>query len=385
MHEPGLDQEIRFLETGAGRIAYASVGSGPPLILPALWISHLELEWGFPELRTFITGLAGGRQVIRYDRIGTGLSDRASVEPSLEAEVQALEALTAEIGSGEVDLLGISFGGCTAVEFAARHPAKVRRVALFGAYARGDDVAPPALREALLATVRAHWGAGSRALADIWIPGANASVRARFAELQRESATAEVAAAALEAVYAADVSETARRVGAPALVLHRKRDRAIPFACGRELAALLPDGRLHALAGDTHLPWLGDQVTVVRAVSDFLADEPTSAARSRDRQPAQRARAGGPATGRRRPHQRADRTTTHRVRPHRAPARRQHPAQAQPAVSRCGRQLRGPPRADLTQPSRPGPSVAGASAAPRPARVARILRRPWLHVRVASL
>jgi DNA-binding NarL/FixJ family response regulator len=59
-------------------------------------------------------------------------------------------------------------------------------------------------------------------------------------------------------------------------VLHRKRDRAIPFACGRELAALLPEGRLYALAGDTHLPWLGDQVTVVRAVSHFLADEPTS-------------------------------------------------------------------------------------------------------------
>ena len=277
MHEPGLDQEIRFLETGAGRIAYASVGAGPPLILPPLWIGHLGLEWGFPELRTFITGLAGGHRLIRYDRIGTGLSDRAAVEPSLPAEVEALEALTEEVGTGEVDLLGISFGGCTAVEFAARHPAKVRRVALFGAYARGDDVAPAALREALVATVRAHWGAGSRALADVWIPGASASMRTRFAELQRESATAEVAAAALEAVYAADVSEAARRVGAPALVLHRRRDRAIPFACGRELAALLPKARLHALAGDMHPPWLGDQVTVVRAVRYFLADETTPA------------------------------------------------------------------------------------------------------------
>ena len=74
------------------------------------------------------------------------------------------------------------------------------------------------------------------------------------------------------------MSEAARRVGAPALVLHRKRDRAIPFACGRELAALLPEGRLHALAGDAHLPWLGDQVTVAEAVSDFLADKATSAA-----------------------------------------------------------------------------------------------------------
>ena len=149
-------------------------------------------------------------------------------------------------------------------------------MALFGAYARGDEMAPLALREALVATVRAHWGAGSRALADIWIPGANASAHTRFAQLQRTAATAETAAAALEAVYAADVSAAARQVDAPVLVLHRKRDRAMPFARGRELAALLPEGRLHALAGDSHPPWLGDQVTVVRAVRNFLADESAS-------------------------------------------------------------------------------------------------------------
>ena len=73
------------------------------------------------------------------------------------------------------------------------------------------------------------------------------------------------------------MSAAARQVDAPVLVLHRKHDRAMPFACGRELAALLPEGRLHALAGDSHPPWLGDQVTVVRAVRNFLADESASA------------------------------------------------------------------------------------------------------------
>jgi pimeloyl-ACP methyl ester carboxylesterase/DNA-binding CsgD family transcriptional regulator len=273
-----FDQEIRFCATPGGQIAYASVGSGPVLVLPALWISHLELEWGFPELRSFISALAAGRRVVRYDRLGTGLSDRSTQAPapSVEAEVETLEALVSELGIEELDLLGISFGGCTAVAFTARHPEWVRRLALFGAYGRGADIAPRPLQEALVATVRAHWGAGSRALADVWVPGANTATRAKFAALQRESATAEMAAATLAAVYEADITEALAAVPVPALVAHRRRDRAIPFACGRELAALLPEGRLHALAGDVHPPWLGDRGSVVRTIAQFLDQAPDS-------------------------------------------------------------------------------------------------------------
>ena len=276
MEAAPLEQEIRFCTTPAGQVAYASVGSGPALVLPALWISHLELEWDVPQLRSFIWALARERRVIRYDRLGTGLSDRggSGPTPSVAAEVETLEALVAELGLEQLDLLGISFGGCTAATFAARHPGAVRRLTLFGAYAKGADIAPRPLREAIVATVRAHWGAGSRALADIWIPGANAATRSKFAELQRESASAEMAAATLEAVYGADVGDSLGAVNVPALVLHRKRDRAIPFDCGRRLAALLPQGRLHPLAGDIHLPWLGDRGAVVRTVARFLDEGP---------------------------------------------------------------------------------------------------------------
>jgi pimeloyl-ACP methyl ester carboxylesterase len=83
-----------------------------------------------------------------------------------------------------------------------------------------------------------------------------------------------MAAATLEAVYAADVGDSLGAVDLPALVLHRKRDRAIPLDCGRRLAALLPQGRLQSLAGDIHLPWLGDTAAVVRAVARFLDQGP---------------------------------------------------------------------------------------------------------------
>ena len=277
------EQEIRFCAAGDGRIAYATVGTGPPLLLPAPWVSHLELEWGFGEFRSFIGALARDRTVIRYDRAGTGLSDRGAPEPTLEAETRTIEAIAAALGVSELALLGISWGACPAVAFAARHPERVRALALVGGYAHGEEIAPEPLRQALLDTVRAHWGAGSRMLADVWLPGADADTRDRFARLQRAAATPETAAAMLDAVYRADVRDLLADVRAPALVVHRRDDRAMPFAQGRELASLLPDARLVALDGDLHPPWLGDSDAVVAAVRAFLdAHDPRRATKPSD-------------------------------------------------------------------------------------------------------
>ena len=291
---PGdIEQEIRFCAVDGARVAYATVGQGPALVLPALWISHLELEWRSAEFRAFVTALARDRTVVRYDRLGTGLSDRdtANLEFGLEAELRTLQAVADAAGAQELSLLGISLGGCTAAAFAARHPERVRCLALVGAFANGATIAPAPLREALVATVRAHWGAGSRALSDIWLPGADADTREHFAALQRASAGADVAAALLESAYRADVRDVLPGVGAPALVLHRREDRAMPFAAGRELAALLPDARLVALDGELHPPWLGDRDTVLAALLAFLAEhDPT-----RRRKPVQSP--GGAAEG----------------------------------------------------------------------------------------
>ena len=114
-----MDQQIRFREVDGHRIAYATAGEGPPLVLPAYWGSHLELEWTFPEYRAFISALADDHTVIRYDRLGTGLSDRVRPEhPGVEAELRTLEAVVS--GLEEISLLGISWGACVAATYAAR-------------------------------------------------------------------------------------------------------------------------------------------------------------------------------------------------------------------------------------------------------------------------
>lgn len=264
-----MDQQIRFCEVDGRRIAYATAGDGPPLVLPAYWGSHLELEWTFPEYRAFISALADDHTVIRYDRLGTGLSDRVRPEhPGVEAELRTLEAVIGD--RGPVSLLGISWGACVAAAYAARRP--VEAVAMVGGFANGADAAPAPLREAILATVRAHWGTGSRMLSDVWVPGADTATRDAFAALQRAAADAETAAVMLEAIYATDVRDLLADIRAPALVVHRRGDRAIPFEMGRDLAARIPGARLVALEGEIHLPWLGDRESVLVALGAQRAE-----------------------------------------------------------------------------------------------------------------
>ena len=268
------EQEIRFCEAGGARVAYATVGSGPPLVLPATWVSHLEVEWTFPEFRAFISAFAREHTVVRYDRPGSGLTDREGAEPpTVDGDVRTLAAVVEALGADAVGLLGISFGSCAAAAFAARHPGRVSSLATVGGFAAGADAAPAALREAIVATVRAHWGAGSRMLADVWVPGTDAETRERFGALQRAAADAEMAAAVLEAIYAADIRDELAGVRAPTVVVHRRDDRAIPFALGRDLAARIPGARLVALDGEIHLPWLGDADAVLAA----LGREPAAA------------------------------------------------------------------------------------------------------------
>jgi pimeloyl-ACP methyl ester carboxylesterase/DNA-binding CsgD family transcriptional regulator len=269
------DVEIRFMRFGSRRVAYAVSGEGPPLVVPAWWAGHLELSWRDRAFRTFWESVGEGHSLVRYDAPGVGMSDRDGDphERTLDAEVALLEAVLDEIGLERATVLGGSSGGCAAIAFAARAPERVERLLLYGAYAHGDAIAPPEVRDAIVATVRSHWGLGSRVLADVFLGDADAEERARFARQQRASASAETAAALLEQVYRFDVRAELEQVRAPAQVVHRRADRAIPYEQGRALAAGIAGATLVPLEGGAHLPWAGDAQSVVGALRSFLVPE----------------------------------------------------------------------------------------------------------------
>ena len=267
--------EIRFLPFAGRRVAYAVTGDGPPLVTSAWWVSHLELDWRDQAFRGFWDSVGDGYTVVRYDRLGVGLSDRdvRDEDLTLESEVALLRAVLDELDLTEVALAGGSSGGCAAVAFAARFPERVNRLLLYGAYADGSLIAAPEVREVIVATLRSHWGLGSRLLADIFLGESSSVEQERLARHQRAAASPETAAALLELLYRNDVRAESARVRAPTLVVHRRGDRAIPYRLGRELAAAIPGATLIPLDGSAHFPWAGDALSVARALRSVLAPE----------------------------------------------------------------------------------------------------------------
>jgi pimeloyl-ACP methyl ester carboxylesterase len=256
--------------SGDRRIAYAVDGSGPPLVCSAWWVSHLESDWGDPSFRAFFSALAEHSTVIRYDRSGVGLSDRDRSTFALEDEVADLEAVIAHAAVKRPALLGISCGGPACVRYAASHRGGPSHVILYGSFVRGCDTAPPAVRMAVSALVRASWELGARTLADLFAPDLSREEARRVCRTQRVAASAETATALLELTYRMDVSDVVGTVAAPTLVVHRQGDQTVPFRCGRDLAAAIPGATLLPLEGNAHVPWRGDAAPVLDAIESFL-------------------------------------------------------------------------------------------------------------------
>jgi pimeloyl-ACP methyl ester carboxylesterase/DNA-binding CsgD family transcriptional regulator len=265
-------QQTGFFRHEGRRVAYAVVGDGPPLVLPAWWVSNIAEDWKRENFRRFVEALARERRVIRYDRLGCGLSDRERPPETMVIDFEAdlLAALLDELELDRVSLFGSSCGGPTAIAFAVRSPDRVDRVVLYGTYANGSDLGSDELRRATVELVRVHWGLGSQLLADIFVPSAGMEDRDAFAVFQRRSADAAMAADLMELIWATDVSERATDLRVPALVVHRGGDRAIRLKAGERLATLVPDADLAVLDGDAHPPWFGDVDELTRTIAPFL-------------------------------------------------------------------------------------------------------------------
>jgi pimeloyl-ACP methyl ester carboxylesterase/DNA-binding CsgD family transcriptional regulator len=268
---PGQDQVVRFTGGPNDRpVAWATVGTGPPLVLGGWWCGHLELDWQNPLFRRFGRLLGDRCTLVRYDRPGVGMSDPAGpLVTSLAEEVAALSAVVDAAGE-KVSLFGGSSGGCAAMAYAAAHPDRVERLVLYGSYACGAEIATAEARDSLLTLVGRHWGVGSRVLADLFLPTATPAERDEFVRFQRAGLTQEKARRSLAAVYAFDVRDQLDEIEVPTLVLHRRDDRAIPFALGQDVAARIPGAAFVPLDGTDHLPWRGDAEGLIRPVREFL-------------------------------------------------------------------------------------------------------------------
>jgi pimeloyl-ACP methyl ester carboxylesterase/DNA-binding CsgD family transcriptional regulator len=263
---------IKYCDTPSGRVAYSAMGSGPPLLFDAGWVSHVRLQLDLFSFGGFVAGLADRYTVIRYDKPGCGLSDRDAVELSFDTQVAVALAVADAAGAGHFRLFGASQGGQIAAAIAARYPERVEALVLYGMCADGSDLAPAEVRESIVALMRAHWGLGSKMLAGIFVPDPTAEEVDALTWAQRASAAAAVASRLLEVYYGTDVRSLLPAIRVPTAVLHREADPATGFELGREVAALIPGATLIPLPGSSHLFYHGAWEEVLDAMLGFLGE-----------------------------------------------------------------------------------------------------------------
>ena len=199
-----LDQEIRFCTASDGvRLAYASVGSGPPLVKAANWLSHLDHDWESPVWRHVLHALSANHRLVRYDERGNGLSDWDAEDISFEAFVRDLETVVDAAGLDRFALLGISQGCAVSIAYAVRHPERVTNLVLYGGYAVGwRSREDNEIHEALLTLVRTGWGKENPAFRQVFtsrfIPCGSEKQMRWFNELQQVTTSADNAIRILE-------------------------------------------------------------------------------------------------------------------------------------------------------------------------------------------
>ena len=211
-----MEQDIRFCEVEGRRVAYATIGEGPLLVFSARWITHLEDEWELTEARRFFEELAATHRVVRYDRIGVGLSARELPHPpTVESEARALARGARRVGGDEpATVFACSCAGLATALFARDNAARVRKLVFFGGYAARDDI-PEATRRSLVDFVRTNWPLAAQMLAGLFAPHASGDEIARLSAHKRRSADADVAAAFLELDLVSDLRDVCRRSTCP--------------------------------------------------------------------------------------------------------------------------------------------------------------------------
>lgn len=273
-----MSAETKHARSGDLRIAYQVTGRGRPdfVLLPG-FVSHLEHAWQEPAQAGFLRRLGSFCRLIRFDKRGSGLSDRPAEAPTPEQRLDDALAVMAAVGSERATLFGFSEGGPVAIRFAATYPERTSGLVLYGTYPRrawAPDY-PWGRTDAEFAQIASgierDWG-GPASL-NLWAPSMADDERFKdwFAEYLRRATSPAAALATLRLARQLDVRHLLPAVRAPTLIVHRAGDRIARVEQARYLAERIPGARCVVLAGDDHLFYVGDSEAVLAEIERFLA------------------------------------------------------------------------------------------------------------------
>lgn len=276
-----MEATVRYAKATDGTsIALWTLGTGEPLVYMAgAPRYHVELLQ-IPQCLRWYQLLSENRMLVRYDVRGTGLSDREVIDHTLNAQLLDLEAVIDFLDLEKFCLFGAGDAGPVAIAYAARYSARVSRLVLWCAWARGSDILSPRI-EAWRGLIDHDWQLMTDTCAQLALGWSEGEMGRLAAENLRDSITPGAFRAALDAIETFDVSSLLPEVKAPTLVLGRPGITWIPGEAAKGLASGIPDARLALLDGESTAPYLGDMEAVVTTIKQFLNEDREAAASAR--------------------------------------------------------------------------------------------------------
>ncbi|MDO8479235.1 MAG: adenylate/guanylate cyclase domain-containing protein [Candidatus Rokubacteria bacterium] len=268
--------KTQYAKSGDLHIAYQVTGTGPlDLVFVPGFVSHLEYQWEHPESARFFERLSSFSRLIRFDKRGTGLSDRVGGIPTLEQRMDDVRAVMDAVGSERAALFGISEGGPMSLLFAATYPERTSALVLYGSYARRAWAPDHPFGRTdeemgrIIETMEREWGGPVGV--EIWVPSMAGGERFRhwWANYLRLAGSPGTAVSVMRMNMEIDVRHVLPIVRVPTLVIHRTGDRLTRVEQGRYLAERIPGARLAELPGDDHLPFFNSD-QIIDEVEEFL-------------------------------------------------------------------------------------------------------------------
>jgi DNA-binding winged helix-turn-helix (wHTH) protein/dienelactone hydrolase len=269
---------VRYTVSDGLHIAYQVTGGGDrDIVLIPGFVSHLDLDWGDPRHAYFLDRLGSMGRLIRFDKRGTGMSDRPPGVPNLETRMHDVLAVMDAVDSERAVVCGYSEGGPMAAMLAATHPERVTALVLYGTYARrtwAEDYPWSQTqedREAYTDLLVTGWDWEADLLRRC--PSGDRAMQRWWSQRMRAAATPGTIRALMDMNSLVDVRDLLPAVRVPTLVLHRVGDPMFTVEEARYLADRIPGATLTLLEGGDHFV-SGNPEQILDEVEPFVSATP---------------------------------------------------------------------------------------------------------------
>jgi pimeloyl-ACP methyl ester carboxylesterase len=258
---------VQRVSVNGVEVAYARVGTGPPLVL--VHGAACDSRLWQPQL----TALSDEFTVLAWDEPGAGHSSDVPKDFGLADYADCLAAVVEVVGLGPAHIAGLSWGGTVALELYRRRPDLVRTLILADTYAGWKGSLPQDEVRARLAGVEEMLAAPS-AYFDPALPGLFAGdPPAEFvpllerigADVRPESMWAQ-----LSVMAEADLRDLLPNVAVPTLLLWGDQDARSPLSVAHQFEQAIPDTQLVVIPDCGHVSNLQQADAFNEAVRDFL-------------------------------------------------------------------------------------------------------------------